>query len=91
MDDPLVPKRLEDAITLVGTCLDMAPRFERYRRQRENNLFEWETIPGTKKVDHKRAVKMYERAAGDKTLPSDLRPPIVLKVCSQFSEILCAY
>ena len=38
-------------------------------------------IPGTKRVDHKRAVKMYERAAGDKTLPSDLRPPIILKVC----------
>jgi len=37
-------------------------------------------IPGTKRVDHNRAVKMYERAAGDKTLPSDLRPPLVLKV-----------
>lgn len=37
-------------------------------------------IPGTKRIDHKRAVKMYERAAGDKTLPSDLRPPPVLKV-----------
>jgi nuclear mRNA export protein SAC3 len=36
--------------------------------------------PGTKRVDHSRAVKMYERAAGDKTLPSDLRPPEVLKV-----------
>lgn len=23
---------------------------------------------------------MYERAAGDKTLPSDLRPPYILKV-----------
>ncbi|KAF8658196.1 hypothetical protein AX16_002118 [Volvariella volvacea WC 439] len=79
MDDPAVPKRLEDAITMVGTCMDMCPRFERYRRQRENNLFEWETIPGSKRVDHKRAVKMYERAAGDKTLPSDLRPPPVLK------------
>ncbi|KAJ7039915.1 hypothetical protein C8F04DRAFT_1085319 [Mycena alexandri] len=79
MDDPLVPKRLEDAISIVGTCMDMCPRFERYRRERENNLFEWETIPGTKRVDHKRAVKMYERAAGDKTLPSDLRPPHVLK------------
>ncbi|KAF9495569.1 hypothetical protein BDN71DRAFT_1589686 [Pleurotus eryngii] len=79
MDDPLVPKRLEDAITMVGTCMDMCPRFERYRRERENNLTEWETIPGTKRVDHKRAVKMYERAAGDKTLPSDLRPPIILK------------
>ncbi|EIW77736.1 hypothetical protein CONPUDRAFT_128686 [Coniophora puteana RWD-64-598 SS2] len=79
MDDPLVPKRLEDAITMVGTCLDMCPRFERYRRERENNLTEFETIPGTKRVDHKRAVKIYERAAGDKTLPSDLRPPHVLK------------
>lgn len=37
-------------------------------------------VPGTKRVDHKRAVKIYERAAGDKTLPSDLRPPPVLKV-----------
>lgn len=36
-------------------------------------------IPGTKRVDHRRAVKMYERAAGDKTLPSDLRPPLILK------------
>ncbi|KAG5652360.1 hypothetical protein H0H81_005262 [Sphagnurus paluster] len=79
MDDPSVPKRLEDAISVVGTCRDMCPRFERYRRERENNLFVWETIPGTKRVDHKRAVKMYERAAGDKTLPSDLRPPPVLK------------
>ncbi|OBZ73302.1 hypothetical protein A0H81_07195 [Grifola frondosa] len=40
---------------------------------------QWEVIPGTKRVDHKRAVKKYERAVGDKTLPSDLRPPPVLK------------
>ncbi|KAI0327861.1 hypothetical protein GY45DRAFT_1436605 [Cubamyces sp. BRFM 1775] len=103
MDDPLVPKRLDEAITMVGTCMDMCPRFERYRRERENNLDKWEvglhlsdtfeaqmshgwlvdatplSIPGTKRVDHKRAVKIYERAAGDKTLPSDLRPPPVLK------------
>lgn len=44
MDDPSIPKRLEDAISVVGTCLDMCPRFERYRRERENNLFEWETV-----------------------------------------------
>ncbi|KAH9850464.1 SAC3/GANP/Nin1/mts3/eIF-3 p25 family-domain-containing protein [Lenzites betulinus] len=79
MDDPLVPKRLDEAITMVGTCMDMCPRFERYRRERENNLDKWEVIPGTKRVDHERAVKIYERAAGDKTLPSDLRPPPVLK------------
>jgi hypothetical protein len=44
LDDPLVPKRLEDAITVVGTCVDMCPRFERYRRERENNLFGWEMV-----------------------------------------------
>ena len=44
MDDPLVPKRLEDAITMVGTCMDMCPRFERYRRERENNLDKWESV-----------------------------------------------
>ncbi|KAI0631801.1 SAC3/GANP/Nin1/mts3/eIF-3 p25 family-domain-containing protein [Trametes polyzona] len=84
MDDPEVKKHLKDAITMVGTCMDMCPRFERYRRERENNLDKWEVvefnqIPGTKRVDHKRAVKIYERAAGAKTLPSDLRPPPVLK------------
>ncbi|THG98161.1 hypothetical protein EW026_g3979 [Hermanssonia centrifuga] len=79
MDDPLVPKRLDEAITMVGTCMDMCPRFERYRRERENNLDRWEVIPGTKRVDHKRAVKIYERGAGDKTLPSELRPPPILK------------
>lgn len=46
MDDPNVPKRLEDAITMVGTCMDMCPRFERYRRERENNLVEWEIVMG---------------------------------------------
>jgi len=44
MDDPLIPKRLEDAITMVGTCMEMCPRFERYRRERENNLTEFEVV-----------------------------------------------
>lgn len=44
MDDPMVPKRLEDAITIVGTCPDMCPEFERYRRERENNLDKWECV-----------------------------------------------
>ena len=44
MDDPQVPKRLDEAITMVGTCMDMCPRFERYRRERENNLFNWEVV-----------------------------------------------
>ncbi|KAH9482031.1 SAC3 family protein 1 [Psilocybe cubensis] len=74
MDNLLVPKRLEDAISIVGTCMHTCPRFERYRRERENNLFERETIPGTKRVNHNDAVKMYERAAGDNLLstPSTL-------------------
>ncbi|KAF8488450.1 hypothetical protein F5888DRAFT_1639207, partial [Russula emetica] len=46
MDDPLVPKRLDEAITMVGTCMDMCPRFERYRRERLNNLFNWEFTCG---------------------------------------------
>ncbi|KAI0344374.1 hypothetical protein BDW22DRAFT_1355768 [Trametopsis cervina] len=79
MDDPNVPKRLDEAITIVGTCMDMCPRFERYQRERQHQLDKWELIPGTRRVDHKRAVKRYERAAGDKVLPSDLRPPTVLK------------
>ena len=44
MDDPTKPKRLEDAITIVGTCPDMCPEFERYRRERENNLDRWECV-----------------------------------------------
>ena len=44
MDDPLVPKRLDEAITMVGTCMDMCPRFERYRREREHNLDKWEVV-----------------------------------------------
>ena len=48
---------------------------------KKTTLISWK-IPGTKRIDHNRAVKMYERAAGDKTLPSDLRPPQVLKVNS---------
>lgn len=34
----------------------------------------------TRKVDHNKAVKMYERGQGDKIIPSDLRPSPVLKV-----------
>jgi nuclear mRNA export protein SAC3 len=44
MDDPMVPKRLEDAITMVGTCMDMCPRFERYVRWSENFLDKWEIV-----------------------------------------------
>lgn len=38
MDDPKVAKRLEDAITMVGTCMDMCPRHERLTRDMEGLL-----------------------------------------------------
>ncbi|KAI0058607.1 hypothetical protein BV25DRAFT_1810344 [Artomyces pyxidatus] len=79
MNHPTKPRRLDEAITIVGTCMDMCPRFERYTREKRNLLMRWEMKPGTKHVDHKRAVKQYERGGGDKSLPSDLRPPLVLK------------
>lgn len=46
MDDPQIPKRLDEAITIVGTCPDMCPEFERYRRERENNLDKLECASG---------------------------------------------
>ena len=36
-------------------------------------------IPGTRSLDHNKAVKMYERGAGDKWQPADIRPAIVCK------------
>ncbi|KAL5482843.1 SAC3_3 [Sanghuangporus weigelae] len=62
----------------------MCPEFERYRRERVNNLDKWECIivpdgKPTKEVDHARTVKIYERGQGDKIIPSDLRRPPVLK------------
>lgn len=47
MADPTARVQLENAITLVGTCTDMCPRFERYRRERENNLDKWEVVRAT--------------------------------------------
>ncbi|THH31671.1 hypothetical protein EUX98_g2516 [Antrodiella citrinella] len=87
--DPDAPMRLEDAITPVGTCTDMCPKFERYRREREHNLDKWEVIPGTKRVDHARAVKMYERASGSKSLPSDLRTPEACRLITGPIAIEC--
>jgi hypothetical protein len=44
MADPLVPRRLSDAIVIVGTCPDMCPRHERYRRERELRLDRLECV-----------------------------------------------
>ncbi|KAJ7336455.1 hypothetical protein DFH08DRAFT_878872 [Mycena albidolilacea] len=70
MDDPTVARRLEDSIHLVGTCTDICPRFERYRREGGRSL------RVGKNPWHKRAVKKFDPIS----LPSDLRPPDVLKL-----------
>lgn len=78
--DPNHRRRLEHAITLIGTCMDMCPEYERHEREYQQSLEKFEKIPGTESVDHSRAVKAYSRpAAGvDQPLPSDVRPPRVL-------------
>ncbi|KAG0262132.1 hypothetical protein BGZ95_004081 [Linnemannia exigua] len=78
--DPDKPRRLEDAISFVGTCLDMSPEFERHEREYQQNVEKFEKIPGTESIDHARAVKAYARpaAGAEQPLPSDVRPPKVL-------------
>ncbi|KAK3820498.1 MAG: SAC3/GANP/Nin1/mts3/eIF-3 p25 family-domain-containing protein, partial [Linnemannia gamsii] len=78
--DPDKPRRLEDAISFVGTCMDMSPEFERHEREYQTNVEKFEKIPGTESIDHARAVKAYARpaAGAEQPLPSDVRPPKVL-------------
>ncbi|KAG0099270.1 hypothetical protein BGZ93_008403 [Podila epicladia] len=78
--DPDKPRRLEDAITFVGTCQDMCPEFERHEREYQQSVESFEKIPGTDSIDHSRAVKIYARSAAgnEQALPSDVRPPAVL-------------
>ncbi|KAJ1909689.1 actin cytoskeleton and mitosis protein [Tieghemiomyces parasiticus] len=78
--DPNVPRSLDDAITLIGTCQDMCPLFEREEREYQNNVERFEYTPGTRRIDPVRAVKSFHRSAAgnDQPLPSDVRPPDVL-------------
>ncbi|KAI8826513.1 SAC3/GANP/Nin1/mts3/eIF-3 p25 family-domain-containing protein [Chytriomyces cf. hyalinus JEL632] len=71
---------LNDAVSLVGECLDMCPEFERHEREYQRGLHPLEKIPGTELVDHQRAVKRYRRSASDghTLLPCDVRPPHIL-------------
>lgn len=77
--------------TLIGTCEEKCPEYERYEREIHLDLSSFEIIPGTEipsfpgdypKIDHKRAVKKYHRpaAGNEQPLPEDVRPPHVLKV-----------
>ncbi|KAG4304358.1 hypothetical protein PORY_002333 [Pneumocystis oryctolagi] len=81
IDDPNKPKRLHQALTFVGTCQDMCPLFEREEREYQKNLERWEINPLTGRVDKNLAVKAFHRSAAgnEQVLPSDVRPPHVLK------------
>jgi hypothetical protein len=46
MADPDVPRALADAITLVGTCQDMCPEFERATRIGRKDVWTMENVCG---------------------------------------------
>ncbi|KAF2810929.1 uncharacterized protein BDZ99DRAFT_441571, partial [Mytilinidion resinicola] len=88
MQDPEKPRRLEDAITLVGECQDMCPEYERVQRIYQNDVWAHENEPMSltftrpaRIFDEYRMVKKFRRSAAgnEEQLPSDLRPPTVLK------------
>ncbi|KAI9711953.1 MAG: hypothetical protein M1828_001752 [Chrysothrix sp. TS-e1954] len=86
--DPDRPRTLAEAITLVGTCEDMCPEYERLERIIQKDVWPVELVKQSKQgsgvrppADEARMVKKFRRAAAgiDEQLPSDLRPPPVLK------------
>lgn len=84
-EEDLHPRALTEAVTIVGTCMDMCPEFEREEREYQNNVDRLEMLPQQpgqqRRIDHKKAVKAFARpAAGNQVQASDIRPPHVLKV-----------
>ncbi|KAK4548529.1 hypothetical protein LTR36_009439 [Oleoguttula mirabilis] len=86
--DPDKPRSLADAITPVATCQDMCAEYERAQRAVQNDVWGEETDPnhsvysvGKAEPDEARMVKKFRRAAAgvEEQLPSDLRPPDVLR------------
>ncbi|KAI8443518.1 SAC3/GANP/Nin1/mts3/eIF-3 p25 family-domain-containing protein [Phakopsora pachyrhizi] len=59
----------------------MCPEFERHEREYQNNSDRWERFPGTYRINPSKAVKAFHRpaAGNDQPLPSDVRPPEILK------------
>ncbi|KAG0139240.1 hypothetical protein CROQUDRAFT_55022 [Cronartium quercuum f. sp. fusiforme G11] len=90
--DPLKPRRLDEALPFFGTCTLMCPEFERHEREYQNNSDRWERYPGTMRIDPLKAVKAFHRpaAGNDQPLPSDVRPPDILKTTLDylFNELL---
>lgn len=81
VDKPDTKKNLSDAISFIGSCTDMCPTFERVRRTFENNFKQLEKDPVTGKITRQYSVKAFSRPAAGQPppLPSDVRPPSVLK------------
>lgn len=67
----------------------MCPLIQSVEREIQARLSIWEKLPNSNNVDLRRAVKYYERATGDKIVPSDVRPPTVLKVCVFYRQFSC--
>jgi hypothetical protein len=44
MADPDVQRKLADAITIVGTCQDMCPEYERVTRMVQNDVWKQENV-----------------------------------------------
>ncbi|EMC96925.1 hypothetical protein BAUCODRAFT_48635, partial [Baudoinia panamericana UAMH 10762] len=97
--DPDKPRSLAEAITPVGTCQDMCAEYERVERVVQNDVWTEETDPSHSAFsrtdappDESRMVKKFRRAAAglEEQLPSDLRPPAVLKrTCDYlFNEVI---
>ena len=84
IDDPEVKKSLEQAITFVGTCTEMCPRFECIQRQHQRMVDRLELTNG--KPDHHLFVKSFHRpAAGmENPLPQDVRTPGALVKTLQY-------
>ncbi|OLL25968.1 SAC3 family protein 1 [Neolecta irregularis DAH-3] len=68
-------------VFMVGTCQEMCSEYERYRREEDRFIDRLERDPVSGDVDPKLTVKRFVRpAAGiEPQLPSDVRPPIVLR------------
>ncbi|EME81888.1 uncharacterized protein MYCFIDRAFT_118484, partial [Pseudocercospora fijiensis CIRAD86] len=84
MNDPDKSIKLSEAITMVATCQDMCPQFERVDRAYKNDIADMEKVmysDGEIHMDEDRMVKSFKRsAAGDELpIPSDLRTPQTLQ------------
>ncbi|KAK3684423.1 actin cytoskeleton and mitosis protein [Vermiconidia calcicola] len=86
--DPDKPRSLSEAITPIGTCQEMCAEYERVQRVVQKDVWKEETDPNQSafattedEPEEARMVKKFRRAAAglEEQLPSDLRPPAVLK------------